>query len=134
VLPEPEVPGFEPGFAVPGFAPGFEVPGFVDPGFAEPGFVPPFGEAPGLEGDPGVVGLLLGLVLGFGFGLFGLVVEGCVLPFGFAPGSVFGAVEPVGGAVVLPVGGCAVLPVGGVPVLPVGGAEGDAWPGVAPPG
>ena len=73
----------------------------------------------------------MGLVLGFGFalGLFEFV-DG----FGFAPGSVFGAVEPVGGAVVLPVGGCAVLPVGGVPVLPVGGAEGDAWPGVAPPG
>jgi hypothetical protein len=69
-------------------------------------------------------------VLGFGvaFGLFGFV-DG----FGFAPGSVFGAVEPVGGAVVLPVGGCAGLPVGGVPVLPVGGVEGDVWPGVADP-
>jgi hypothetical protein len=66
-------------------------------------------------------------VLGFGFafGLFGFV-DG----FGFAPGSVFGA---VGGAVVLPVGGCAVPPVGGVPVLPVGGVEGDVWPGVADP-
>ena len=31
-LPEPEVPGLEPGFDVPGFEPGFEVPGFVDPG------------------------------------------------------------------------------------------------------
>jgi hypothetical protein len=128
-LPEPDVPGFAPGFEVPGFEPGVEVPGFVEPGFVEPGFVPPFGDAPGLEGDPGVVGLALGLVLGFGFGLFGFV-DGWALPFGFdgfAPGSVFGAVEPVGGAV--------VLPVGGAPVLPVGGVEGDAWPGVAaPPG
>jgi hypothetical protein len=100
----------EPGVDVPGFEPGFEVPGFV-----VPGFVPSFGDAPGLEGEPGVVGLALGLVLGFGFGLFGFVVDGWALPFGFdgfAPGSVLGAVEPVGGAVVLPVGGCAVLPVG----------------------
>ena len=93
-----------------------------------PGLVPPFGDAPGFEGDPGFVGLALGLVLGFG--LFGFVVDGWELPFGFdgfAPGSVLGTVEPVGG--------CAVLPVGGVPVLPVGGVEGDAWPGVAaPPG
>ncbi|MGA9507445.1 MAG: hypothetical protein WBV55_02245 [Candidatus Sulfotelmatobacter sp.] len=129
------MPGFEPGFEVPGFAPGLVVPGFVVPGFVVPGFVPPFGDAPGFEGDPGLVGVALGLVLGLGLGLFGFVVDGCELPFGFdgfAPGSVFGAVEPVGGAVVLPVGGCAVLPVGGLPVLPVGGAEG-AWPGVAAP-
>ena len=127
---------------MPGFEPGFEVPGFVDPGLVVPGLVVPgfvpFGDAPGLEGEPGLVGLALGLVLGFGFGLFGFVVDGWAVPFGFdgfAPGSVFGTVEPVGGAVVLPVGGCAVLPVGGAPVLPVGGAEGDAWPGVAaPPG
>jgi hypothetical protein len=134
------VPGLEPGFAVPGFDPGFDVPGFVDPGFVDPGFVVPgfvpFGDAPGLEGEPGVVGVALGLVLGFG--LFGFGVDGWAVPFGFegfASGSVFGAVEPVGGAVVLPVGGCAVLPVGGAPVFPVGGVEGDAWPGVAaPPG
>ncbi|MGA8271367.1 MAG: hypothetical protein WB919_07380 [Candidatus Sulfotelmatobacter sp.] len=76
---------------------------------------PPFGEAPGFEGEPPVVGLLLGLVLGFGFivdGLFGLV-EGCVPAVlglvGFDPG----VAEPVGGAVVLPVGGWAALPVGG---------------------
>lgn len=90
------------------------MPGFVEPGFVVPGFVP-FGCAPGLEEDPGAVGVVLGLVLGFGFGLFGFVVDGWELPFGFdgfAPGSVLGAVEPVGGAVVLPVGGCAVLPVG----------------------
>ncbi len=132
------MPGLEPGFDVPGFEPGFEVPGFVDPGFVVPGFVlpglvvpglvPPFGDAPGFEGEPGFVGLALGLVLGFG--LFGFVVDGWELPFGFdgfAPGSVLGTVEPVGG--------CAVLPVGGVPVLPVGGVEGDVWPGVAdPPG
>ena len=134
-LPEPEVPGFDPGFDVPGFdVPGLVDPGLVDPGFVVPGFVPPFGDAPGLEGEPGVVGVALGLVLGFG--LFGFGVDGWALPFGFdgfAPGSVFGAAEPVGGAVVLPVGGCAVPPVGGVPAFPVGGAEGDAWPGVAPP-
>jgi hypothetical protein len=116
----------EPGFDVPGFEPGFEVPGFVDPGLVVPGLVPPFGDAPGFEGEPGFVGLALGLVLGFG--LFGFVVDGWELPFGFdgfAPGSVLGTVEPVGG--------CAVPPVGGVPVLPVGGVEGDVWPGVADP-
>jgi hypothetical protein len=45
------VPGFEPGLALPGFEPGFEAPGFVEPGFV----VPPFGDAPGFEGDPGLV-------------------------------------------------------------------------------
>ena len=86
-------PGLEPGFEVPGLEPGLEVPGFVEPGF---------------EGDPGVFGFVLGLS-GFAFGLFGSVVEGC-LPgafglVGFDPGAVEGAVEPVGGGVVLPVGG-----------------------------
>ena len=90
---------------MPGFEPGFDVPGFVDP---------PFGDAPGFEGDPGVVGVPLGLVLGFGllgfaFGLFGFVVEGCELSpgafgsLGVAPG--FSLPEPVGGWVVPPVGG-----------------------------
>ncbi len=89
-------PGLEPGFEVPGLEPGFEVPGFVEPGF---------------EGEPGVFGFPLGLVLGlsrFAFGLFGFVVEGWVPAFGlvgFDPGAVEGAVEPVGGGVVLPVGG-----------------------------
>jgi hypothetical protein len=111
-----DVPGFDPGFEVPGFVdPGFVVPGFVLPGLVVPGLVPPFGDAPGFEGEPGFVGLALGLVLGFG--LFGFD--------GFAPGSVLGTVEPVGG--------CAVPSVGGVPVLPVGGVEGDVWPGVAAP-
>lgn len=98
-------PGLEPGFDVPGLDPGFEVPGLVEPGF---------------EGDPGVLGFPLGLVLGlsgFAFGLFGSVVEGRVPGalglVGFEPGAVEGAVEPVGGGVVLPVGGCPVFPVGG---------------------
>ncbi|MGA7400221.1 MAG: hypothetical protein WBW38_09380 [Candidatus Sulfotelmatobacter sp.] len=86
-------PGLEPGFEVPGLEPGLEVPGFVDPGLlgAPFGFVPGFG------------------LLGFAFGLFGFVVEGCVPGafglVGFDPGAVEGAVEPVGGGVVLPVGG-----------------------------
>ncbi len=90
-------PGLEPGFEVPGFEPGLEVPGLVEPGF---------------EGDPGVLGFAFGLVLGlsgFAFGLFGFGEEGCVPGVfgfvGFDPGSVEGAVEPVGGGVVLPVGG-----------------------------
>jgi len=110
-------PGLEPGFEVPGLEPGFEVPGFVEPGF---------------EGEPGVFGFPLGLVLGlsgFAFGLFGFVVEGCVPGafglVGFDPGAVEGAVEPVGGGV--------VLPVGGLPVFPVGGADGDVCPGAAEP-
>jgi len=96
---------------VPGFEAGFGVVRFVEPGFVDP----PFGEAPGFEGDPGVVGVLLGLVLGFGLVVDGLsgLVEGCV-PAGFGlVGFDPGVAEPVGGAVVLPVGGCAVLPVGG---------------------
>ena len=97
---------FEPGLLEPGFEPGFEVPG-LDPGLEVPGFV-----EPGFEGEPGVLGFPLGLVLGllgFAFGLFGFVVEGCVPGafglVGFDPGAVEGAVEPVGGGVVLPVGG-----------------------------
>ena len=94
-------PGLDPGFDVPGFEPGLEVPGFVDPGAvgAPFGFVPGFG------------------LLGLAFGLFGSVVEGCVPGVlglvGFDPGAVEGAVEPVGGGVVLAVGGRPVFPVGG---------------------
>ncbi|HEV3305658.1 MAG TPA: hypothetical protein VGZ91_04390 [Candidatus Sulfotelmatobacter sp.] len=126
-------PGFElPGFDVPGFDPGFEVPGF-DPGLEVPGFdgddgiVPPFGFSLGIVPVFGLFGLVegAGVVPPFGFDGF----AGCVaLPLGlvgFDPGAVEGAVDPVGGAV--------VLPVGGVPVFPVGGAEGDVWaPGLAP--
>ena len=105
-----------------GFEPGFGYAGFVDPPL---GFVV----------DPGVPapGVVFGLVP---FGLLGLLVEGLpAVPglLGFAPGSVFGTVEPVGGVVLLPVGGCAVPAVGGWPVFPVGGAEGDACPGIAAP-
>lgn len=79
------------------------------------------GEAPGFEGEVGLVGTPLGFEPGFGlfgfaFGLFGFefglfelsgFVEGCVvLPgvfglVGFDPGAAL----PVGGGVVLPVGG-----------------------------
>jgi hypothetical protein len=106
VLPDPDVPGLDPGFAVPGFVdpPSGEVGGGVAPGF---GF--------------GLLGFEFGLVGSFGdVGAFVSGVRG--LP-GVAPGVEFPA--PVGGAVVLPVGGC--------PVLPVGGAFGDVCPGVADP-
>jgi hypothetical protein len=117
----PAVPGFDPGFVLPGFVvPGFVVPGFVVPGFVAPGFVdPPFGVVPGFECVDGMVppfGLSLGMVPVLG--LFGLVAGGfvgdgfvggsAVLPLGlvgFDPGAVDGAVDPVGGVVVLPVGG-----------------------------
>jgi hypothetical protein len=109
-----EVGFVEPGLLEPGLEPGFDVPG-LDPGFEVPGLV-----EPGCEGAPGVLGFELGLVLGlsgFAFGLFGSVVEGCVPGalglVGFDPGAVEGAVEPLGGWVVLPVGGCPVFPVGG---------------------
>jgi GLTT repeat (6 copies) len=144
VPPGFDVPGFEPGFEVPGFEPGFEVPGF-EPGFVVPGLVdPPLGVVPGFVDDPGLVepglvepglvapGLVApGLVapgLAPVFGLFGFVVEGCVL-------GVFGFVGFDPGAVLLPepVGGGVVLLVGGRPVFPVGGAEGEDWPGVAEP-
>lgn len=88
---------------------------------AVPGMVP--------QGDP------LGVVPGAAE-VFGFTVEGCVALPGvgvlveFAPGTVEGAVEPVGGAVVLPVGGAVVLPVGGAALVPVGGAECDCPAGL----
>jgi hypothetical protein len=54
------------------------VPGF-DPGFPVPGFVLPPGELFGVL-LPGVVGVPLGFVPGFG--LFGFVLGGCVVLFG----------------------------------------------------
>jgi len=100
----PGFEGFEPGFDIPGFEPGFDVPG-----------LDPFGVAPGLVDEPGVVGVVFGVVPGVV--LFGFVVEGCAdVPgfVGFEPGAA------------LPVGGAVALPVGGAVVLPVGGADGEA--------
>jgi hypothetical protein len=119
--PEGELPGFvepglvDPGFGVPGLEPGLDIPGLVDP---------PFGDVPGFEGEPGVVGLVFGVVPGVV--PFGFVVDGCVgLPGVF---GLPGVPDPA-----LPVGGAVVLPVGGAVVLPVGGADGDDCPGVAEP-
>ena len=79
-------PGLEPGFDVPGLDPGFEVPGLVEPGF---------------EGDPGVLGFPLGLVLGYRVRVRITRIRRRRPRaarsdwFGFEPGAVEGTVEPV---------------------------------------
>ena len=108
----PLVPGFEPGFVLPGFV----LPGCVDPPFGVvPGFegvdgmVPPFGLSLGMVPVLGLFGLVVGGVVGDGVVGDGVVDGGSVvLPLGlvgFDPGAAEGAVDPVGGVVVLPVGG-----------------------------